>query len=167
VFPKLLKERLGYLEVCDRDDQSVVTVIELLSPANKRPGGDREAYINKRQLLLATDVNFVELDLLRGGPRLPLDQLPECDYYALVSRPAQRPATDVWPVRLRDPLPSVPIPLRPGDPEPLLDLQAALHTAHDRAGYVFSNLYRRPLVPPLSAADAAWAVALVPATARG
>ncbi|MGL6096818.1 MAG: DUF4058 family protein [Fimbriiglobus sp.] len=167
VFPKFVKERLGYLEICDRDEHTVITVIELLSPANKRPGGDREAYINKRQSLLATDVNFVELDLLRAGPRLPLDHLPACDYYAIVSRPAQRPTTDVWPVRLREPLPAIPIPLRKGEPEPRLDLQAALHSAYDRAGYVYGNLYSRPLVPPLAADDAAWAAALVPATARG
>lgn len=48
-------------------------------------------YLAKRSELLRHYVNFVELDLLRGGPRMPMEQLAECDYYALVSRCPERP----------------------------------------------------------------------------
>ena len=58
-------------------------------------------------------VNLVEIDLLPGGPRLPLEDLPACDYYAMVARPEDHPQAAVWPVRLRDQLPTIPIPLRP------------------------------------------------------
>ena len=61
-------------------------MIELLSPANKQPGSDREQYIHKRRQLLCSQTHLVELDLLRGGPRMPVEELPACDYYALVSR---------------------------------------------------------------------------------
>src|SRR5262249_27762040 len=35
---------LPYLEIRDRRNSDVVTVIEILSPSNKRPGSDREQY---------------------------------------------------------------------------------------------------------------------------
>ena len=38
-----------------------------------------------------------------------------------------------------------------------LDLQAVFTTAYDRAGYDYSLDYRRPVEPPLSDADTAWA----------
>jgi hypothetical protein len=96
-IPRLRKRKVGYLEVVDSENQKVVTVIELLSPSNKYAGEDRESYLTKRRELFATRVNFVELDFLRGGPRLPLNDLPACDYYAMVSRPPARPKADIWP----------------------------------------------------------------------
>ncbi|QDU22731.1 hypothetical protein ETAA1_47170 [Urbifossiella limnaea] len=105
-----------YLEIRDTAGLEVVTTIELLSPSNKRTGPDREAYRARVRRVLSSSANFVEIDLLRGGPRMPWGNLPACDYYALVSRPETRPRTDVWPVALRDRLPSIPIPVRAGEP---------------------------------------------------
>lgn len=47
--PMLMEFREAYLEVREIATQKVITVIELLSPKNKRPGEGREAYLNKRQ----------------------------------------------------------------------------------------------------------------------
>jgi hypothetical protein len=157
--------RHRFLEIRDRDSTAVVTVVELLSPSNKASGQGREEYWNKvRRLVATTYTSLVELDLLRGGVRLPWDQLPACDYYALVSRPADRrrdpPKAAVWPVRLRDPLPPIPIPLAPGEPEVTLDLQAVIHHVYDTAGYRYS-LYRTPPEPPLAPDDAAWAAQIL------
>src|SRR5207237_964448 len=105
-----------------------ITVVELLSPANKAAGPNRDHYLAKVRRILASKTNFVEIDLLRGDPKMPWDRLRECDYYAIVSRHAARttddPHADLWPLKVRDPLPTIPIPLRPGEPEPTLDLQA-------------------------------------------
>lgn len=153
-------ERLPYLEIRDRARNEVVTVIELLSPANKGVGPQREQYLAKVRRVLARGTNFVEIDLLRGGPRMPWDRLSGCDYYAIVSRPADRggddPRAGFWPLRLRDPLPTIPIPLRPGEPEATLDVQAILHHIYDAAGY-HMFLYQSDPEPPLSPADAVWA----------
>src|SRR5260370_23338771 len=105
-----------FIQIRDRQTRDVVTVVELLSPSNKRPGPDREQYLAKRRRLFASWVNLVEIDLLRAGPRLPLEELRPCDYYALVSRYGDRPKAGLWPVQLREPLPVIPIPLR--DPYP-------------------------------------------------
>ncbi len=161
-IPRLVTVRNGYLEVYDRNRKKIVTVIEILSPTNKYAGAGRDKFTRKRRRLLRSDVNYVELDLLRGGPRMPFRDLPPCDYYALVSRPAQRPKGDVWPARLRDPLPTVPVPLGPGEPDATLDLQALLHRVYDESGYAY-KIYDYPPDPRLSPEDAAWAEALVAA----
>jgi Protein of unknown function (DUF4058) len=158
------EERLPYLEIRDRDRNDVVTIIELLSPANKATGPNRDHYLAKVRRILSSSTSFVEIDLLRGDPKMPWDRLPGCDYYAIVSRHAARtngdPRADLWPIHLRDPLPTIPIPLRPGEPEATLDLQSILHRIYDAADYHLF-LYRSEPEPPLSAADAAWAAQIL------
>lgn len=151
--------REPYLEICDRQSRQLVTAVELLSPTNKRRGPDREQYLRKRYEYLQAQVNLVEIDLLRGGPRLPLDDLPACDYYALVGRSNEYPRVAVWPLRLRDSLPTIPIPLRPPDGDATLDLQAVLQSVYDAAGYRY-YIYEGEPKPPLSETDLVWATEL-------
>ncbi len=56
-----------YLEVRDMETGWVVTAIEILSPVNKRSGEGRMSYLQKRQGILVSLTNLVEIDLLRGG----------------------------------------------------------------------------------------------------
>jgi hypothetical protein len=149
-------ERVPYLEIRDLQDRSLVAVIELLSPVNKRTGTDREAFLFKRRQLFAGDVQCVEIDLLRGGPRLPMEDLPACDYYALVSRAERRPYAGLWPLRLPDRLPVIPVPLRAPRPDARVDLQAALHHVYDAAGYE-DYIYTGQPHPRLPPDDEAWA----------
>jgi hypothetical protein len=151
------------LEVFDRDGERLVTVLELLSPSNKYAGADREQYLGERRRLLRAGVNIVEVDLLRGGPRT-LPDLPAGDYFAVVARPAEWPQAGVWPIRLGDRLPVIPIPLRTGDREPTVDLQAALHAVYDDAGYE-DFIYRGDPEPALTPDQAAWAAGFVPPAA--
>jgi Protein of unknown function (DUF4058) len=147
----------SFIEIRKTDTRQLVTTIELLSPANKSPGPDREAYLSKRrQYLVAGNINFVEIDLLRGGPRLPLENLPPCDYYALVARAERRPEVGVWPIQLRDPLPTISVPLLPDDSDARLNLQELLHTTYDEGGYA-NYIYENEPELRLSAADAEWA----------
>jgi len=149
-------EKHGYVEIRDRDSRELITVVEMLSPSNKRIGSDREQYLAKRRLFSARGVHLVELDLLRGHPRLPLENLPDCDYYAMVARAEENPNAGIWPLRLREKLPVIPIPLRAPDPDARLDLQAVLHRVYDGAGYE-DYIYRGHPQPPLHPTDAAWA----------
>jgi hypothetical protein len=128
-------DRVGYLEVRDREGRELVTVIELLSPSNKRPGDDREQYLAKRRRILRSPEYLVEMDLLRSGPPLPAEGRPAFNYSVLVRRARRRPTAAFWPIRLRDPFPKVPIPLRPPDEGAAIDLQDVLHHAHDGPGY--------------------------------
>jgi hypothetical protein len=111
--------------------------------------------------VLRSEANFVEIDLLRGGRRMPLDRPPDCDYCVLVSRRQDRPRVGLWPVRLREPLPVIPVPLRPGEPEPTVALKPVLDQVYDAGDYA-DDLYRGHPDPPLPAADAEWAKQFLP-----
>ncbi len=70
--------------------------------------------------------------------------LPPAPYFVLLSRAEARPLTDVWPVELWQPLPTVPVPLLPGDADVPLDLQAALTSVYDGFGYDLAIDYTTP-----------------------
>jgi hypothetical protein len=155
-LPAVDIERLSFLEIRDRQTWRIVTIIELLSPSNKQSGPDREQYVAKRSELLRSAVHFVELDLLRGGPRMPMEDLPQCDYYALVGRIEERPGAGLWPFGLRDPLPVIPIPLVAPHPDARLDLKQVLDRIYDVTGYE-DYIYGGEPRPPLDREDASWA----------
>jgi hypothetical protein len=157
------ERRETYLVIRDVPTMEIVTIIETLSPANKRSSSDgRQQYLAKREEILQSRTNLVELDLLRGGARLPAAPMPAGQYFAIVSRGYRRPRADVFAWTLRQPLPTIPIPLTKGEPEVLLDLQQAFTTVYDRALYQLSLNYGMNLRPPLSDADASWAKDLLP-----
>lgn len=153
------EQRERFLEVRVPESGEVVTVIELLSPTNKRGprSAGREAYLAKRRAVLASPAHLVELDLLRGGARVPMARpLPPGDYHVIVSHAERRPRCDVYAMRLREPLPVIPFPLR-GDEAVEVDLQAVLEQAYANGAYDLDVDYDRPASPPLGDEDAGWA----------
>jgi hypothetical protein len=158
VLPMPMTRRESYLVIRDREKREVVTVIEVLSPANKRSGHDgRREYLDKRDDVLQSQSHLVEIDLLRGGERLPLrSPLPPADYYAIVSRRQERPHADVFRWSLRDPLPTIPVPLLVEDGEVPLDLAAAFAAVYRRKRYDLSLDYRATLSPLPSPDNGAW-----------
>lgn len=150
--------RETYLEVRETGTDYVITVLEILSPTNKRPGRGRRIYEDKRLEILATRTHLVEIDLIRSGEPMPLiGHARESDYRILVSRGDRRPNASLYPFGVRQPIPIFPLPLKADDPEPLVDIGQLLHDLYDRAGYDLRLDYTRDPDPPLSAADAAWA----------
>jgi hypothetical protein len=162
------ERRETYLVIRERGTMQVVTVLESLSPANKRHGGDgRREYLAKREQVLSSRSHLVELDLLRGGERLPMsDPLPPGDYYAIVSRAYRRPRAEVYAWTIRHSLPPIPIPLKRGDPDVSLDLQKVFTTLYDRARYDLTLDYSANLAPALGKSDAGWAKRLRTRSAR-
>jgi hypothetical protein len=154
-FPEEQEE--VYLSIETTDTHEVVTVIETLSPANKRPGSDgQREYLTKRELVLRSQAHFVELDLLRGGQRMPMRTLlPPCDYVAMISRADQRPHVQVYAWSLRQPLPEIRVPLL-GDEETSLDLQEVVEVVYQEAGYEHVLDRSALLLPPVSDEDDAW-----------
>lgn len=165
-LPAVDVERHSSLEIRDRRNRRLVTVLELLSPPKKTSGEDRNDYLAKRSHILATPTHLVEIDLGRGGERPRPPEIPACDYYVLVSRAEERPDLGLWPISLRDRLPEVPIPLAAPDPNVLLDLQAVLHRVYDAADYG-KYIYGEAPQPPLSPSAAAWAQQFVPSAFKG
>jgi hypothetical protein len=134
----------------------------LLSPANKAYPG-RTEYLAKRMALLHQDVHLAELDLLLGGHRLPMQRpIPPADYYYFVARGQHRPDCQVFSWALRQPLPSIPVPLRDPDPDVVIHLGPVFAAAYDRGRFRRRINYRVP-PPVLRDEDKEWAEAIVKA----
>jgi hypothetical protein len=134
----------------------LLACIEVLSPTNKR-GTGREEYAAKRFQILSGPAHVLEIDLLRVGTRFPTAQpLPDTPYFVFLSRSGRRAVVEVWPIALEQPLPLVPVPLLPGDPDVPLDLQRALHTVYDIIGYDDLIDYSQPAPGSLTPTQLAW-----------
>jgi hypothetical protein len=157
-YPPYEPRTQRHLKVIQHRTGQVVTVIEVLSPTNKQPGEDGlDAYLEKRTEFLASRTNLVEIDLLRGGERLPMSgKLPAGDYYVFIGRAHRKPRCQVvgWPWRRR--LPAIPIPLLPEDGETIVELQEAFQAAYDVSFYERRLPYHEPLSPPLSPEEDGW-----------
>jgi Protein of unknown function (DUF4058) len=120
-----------YLEVREMKTDRVITVIELLSPKNKRSGEGREAYEKKRRAILRSETHLIEIDLLRGSKPMEVrGHHSEAIYRILISRRDQRPMADFYGISLQQSLPSFPVPLQGAEVGPIVELQSVFN--HDR-----------------------------------
>jgi hypothetical protein len=150
--------RETYLEVRETGTDYVVTVLEILSPTNKRPGRGRWIYEDKRMEVLASRTHLVEVDLIRAGEPIPITGNGRgCDYRILVSRGDCRPNASLYAFGVRQPIPPFSLPLKPNDQEPTVDMGRILHDLYDRASYDLRLDYKGDPDPPLPSVDAAWA----------
>ena len=98
MVPMPIEVQERYLEVWEVATQEVVTVIEVLSPANKRPGRGRDSYLQKRDRVLGSPTHLVEIDLLRQGTPMPMTRAGlNTHYRILVSRQEHRPRAELYP----------------------------------------------------------------------
>ena len=152
-----------FVEIRDAGSENrVVTVLEFLSPTNKRAGEGYDLYTAKQQELRAARVSLVEVDLLRSGKHVlgvRIDLIPvahRTPYMACVRRGWKPGIAEVYPVALWEPLPTIKVPLRETDRDVFLNLQSLIERAYQNGGYEDTD-YRQEPDPPLSAADQAWA----------
>jgi len=172
---EVFNEPIRHLFVEIRDPtrgHKLVTLIEIVSPSNKRPGRDRKAYARKQREVIESDASLIELDLLRAGRRVLTDLglaamiehlKPKPTYVVLVNRAWRRGAgmitCQVFPIGLREPLPCIAVPLKQGEDEIPLDLQYVFDRAYDTGPYRRGAVdYAGPVpAPALDEQDAAWA----------
>ena len=145
-----------------RDENGIlVTAVELLSHGNKQESAERDRYRSKRRTFISARVSLVEIDLVRQGASIFSDELRDAlrekgaTYAVCVSRATRPSNREVYPIKLRDRLPVIRVPLRATDADVTLDLQPLIDQCHERGRYHRLN-YRLELDPPLPAADAAW-----------
>ena len=165
--------RQRFIEIIDvATGGRVITVIEFISPSNKLPGDGLEQYGQKQRECRDAKVNLVEIDLTRRGRRTLLvhgwvqARLYESDYQASVWRAAFGSQCALYKISLRERLPAIPIPLRPTDPDAVLDLQAIVERAYDSARYDRTVDYAQPCDPPLADDHAQWADELLKAVGK-
>lgn len=154
--------REPYLEILDAHDERLVTAIEFLSPANKSPGRGRELYIKKQQETLGSQANLVEVDLLRSGPHtvaVPAAFISaewNADYLVCIARSSRGDEYELYPIGVQSRLPRVGIPLKPGDADGVLDLQAVLDQAYDEGPFADRVDYATEPFGKISAGNRAW-----------
>jgi hypothetical protein len=140
-----------YIEIRQRSDGRLVTLLDVVSPANKTTTAGRQAYLNNRRDGRDARANLVEIDLvLQGQPMLEYsrDGLPEWDYAVTVTRATQPDRHEIYTATLQKPLPRFRLPLAGDDRDTVLNLQAAFGRAFDQGGFAEQIDYRRePPVP--------------------
>ncbi len=161
--------RESFVEVYElRPERRLVTTVEVLSPSNKRyksPGWFR--YCRKRQVHLEGCANLVEIDLLRRGRRMPMeDEWPDSPYYVLVSRKPAAPQCMVWPAYCLRPLPEIPVPLSPPDADVMLALEPMIEAIYERSRYALDIDYRQRCRPRLDDAHVQWPQEHLPSAAE-
>lgn len=153
--------RLKHVEIIDLAGR-VITAIEFLSPWNKIGLQARRKYGQKQDELMRGGVNLVEIDLIRQGEHVaiaPVEVLPadrRGPYLVSVYRHDDPKMVKVYPIKLRERLPNIPIPLRPSDKDVVLQLQPLIDDCYRDARCDRTN-YQQPLAPALSDEDTAWA----------
>jgi len=153
--------RQSFVEIFDVTGNRLITGIGFVSPTNKSDTKGRELYERKRRETAEAGVNLVEVDLLRSGRHLldvPLsvvEGLKPWDYLVNILRPNQE-EYEFYPIPLRDRLPCIRIPLKPGESDAVLDLQAVLDRAYDLGPYPDRIDYTAEATPPLARNDAEW-----------
>jgi hypothetical protein len=161
----------GYIEIIDvGSGNRVVTAIELLSDANKSTGEGRELYRKKQRECVQAGVSLVEIDLLRSGQRVlavPEIRVPpshRTTYQVCVTRCWPSKSFEVYRAPLREPLPTIRVPLRQSDPDVVLQLQSLIDRCYHNGRYDDID-YRADPNPPLPPEDASWTAELLTAKA--
>jgi len=148
--------RIPVVEIRDVAKNRLITVIEILSPVNKR-GAGREAYLHKRDRLHESGVHLLELDLLRRGERTVRDKNLLDAHYLFCLWRAGSERVAVWKNRVSQALPVLPVPLKKPDADVLLPLKEALDMVYQRGLYHLSIDYKTPPPPPdFQAEELAW-----------
>jgi hypothetical protein len=143
IIPMPYTVREGYLKIRERETKELITVIEILSPTNKRTGKGRQMYEEKREEILGSRTHLIEID---------------SHYSVLVCRGNRRPRADLYAFNLQNPMPAFPLPLRSGDTEPVINLQELFTQIYEIANYDLKIDYRNwEVIPALSEADTIWA----------
>jgi hypothetical protein len=157
MMPQLEEINQPFVEVWETESRDVITVIAVLSPANKRGPGVEE-FSRFRQERMASAAHYLEIDLLRMGCGFPTnDFIPPAAYSVSLSRANRRPRVEVWPIALESQLPVVPVPLRDGEPDEALDLQSVLNANYEGLSYDLATPHIGPPPIPLSNEQQAWA----------
>jgi len=153
--------REPFVEVVHNDGE-VVTVIEVLSPANKESGEGHRQYERKQEQLLNSPVHLIEIDLLSAGlptiaiPPTERRSLPQHRYLVSVRRGPEPDSLEAYPIPLQRRLPRIRVPLRAPDPDVVLDVQAVFNRCYDNGAYAELINYRQPPPVLLSPEETAW-----------
>jgi hypothetical protein len=148
-----------FIEIRQRGDGRLITLVDVVSPANKLTAPGRLAYLNTRREGRNDNANLVELDLvLQGQPMLEYSRvgLPDWDYAVTVKRASHPDRYEVYTATLQKRLPRFRLPLASDDRDTVLDLHSAFTRCYDQGGFAAKIDYGRNLPLPLLEEDLRW-----------
>ncbi len=153
------ERREEYIEIRRPNDGQLVTLLDVVSPANKTTVAGRAAYLETRRQAQAADAGLVEIDLvLQGSPTLDYsrDGLPSWDYAITVTRPTYPDRHEIYTTTLQKRLPRFKLPLALGDREIVLDAQLIFARCYDQANFAAKIDYNRDPSNPLVESCRRW-----------
>lgn len=146
-------------------EDKVIAVIEVPSPKNKsREAKGRAVYVSNRDQPLHSGTHLIEIDLLREGAYMlaaPQDEVAiyqktPWDYGVCLHRAEAGRTFLLWLTSVRQRLPRFYVPLTPGYPDVVIDLQACIERVYDGGLFDRRIDYRKEPVPSLAPTDATW-----------
>ena len=148
--------KVNWLRIEAMPDRELVTIVEVMSPTNKVPGRERNRYERKREVIVGSGANLVEIDLLRRWQPMPLETPPPAsDYRILVCEGWQRPSALLYPFNVQQPIPPFALPLLPEDKPLQVDLGPIINAMHHTARYGQVTRYQDPPPEPAFAPEVA------------
>jgi hypothetical protein len=147
------------IEVRQRSDGRLVTLVDVVSPANKMIEKGRQAYLEKRREGKTAGANLVEIDLvLQGQPMLDYSRegLPDWDYAVTVTRATQPDRFEIYTATLQKRLPRFRLPLSNDDRDTVVDLQTTFTRSFDQGGFAAKIDYQRDPATTLSNENRQW-----------
>src|SRR5947209_557643 len=148
-----------YIEIRQRTDGRLITLLDVVSPANKLTPDGRAAYLEKRCEGRSCNGNLVEIDLvLQGQPLLDYsrDGLPDWDYAVTVTRSTQPERYEIYTATLQKRLPRFRLPLAADDRDTVLDLHAACARAYEQGNFAARIDYKNDPATVLKDEDRRW-----------
>jgi hypothetical protein len=148
-----------FIEIRQRSDGKLVTLIEVVSPANKTTIVGREAFLKKRNECRVGGNSFVDIDLvLQGQPMIEHSRegLPAWEYAITVTRATQPERPDTLTASLQKRLPRFRLPLAPDDRDTVIDLQENFARCYDQGDFAAKIEYSRDPAVPLSEENRKW-----------
>jgi len=148
-----------YIEIRQKSDGRLITLVDVVSPANKLTPTGRASYLAKRCECKSANANLVEVDLvLQGQPTLEYsrDGLPDWDYAVTVTRSTQPERYEIYTATLQKKLPRFRLPLAPDDRDTVLDLHTAFTRCYDQGGFAGKIDYHKDPSTLLNDEDREW-----------
>lgn len=143
-----VQRNIPVVQIKDKQNNRLVTTVEILSPANKRKPG-LEKYREKQVELGEQGIHLLEIDLLRAGQRRLGHPMAASAHYLVSLARDGKTGIDIWAIDLKDTLPIVPVPLLAPDADVVLDLQKAFLEMYQEGMYASHIKYDSAPPPPV------------------
>ncbi len=140
LFTSVVREehREETIEIRHRSDGRLITLIDMVSPANKTTESGRQAYLQRHRAARAENANVTEIDLvLQGKPLFEYSQeeLPDRDYAVIVTCATQPNRHEFYPCALEKRLPKFRLPMAGDDRDTIVDLHTTFLRSFEQGGF--------------------------------